>query len=403
MRFRIILVFLVLSMVCSQHAARAQKAINYQEPNHWMFGITSGLTAPYHDVRKSEYGTLSDLTFNLGGHLTYCINPAFGIRGQLAYGRVSAGITNVDYLARLGLPNAVTGTTVYYEGVVKGLLNFSGLGLAGHELPRKERKFNFFGSTGLGVVNFSARTQDVVTGSFLFARNAGRGYGNAAVVTVGLGGSYKVAPRFHIDFELNLHNTLTDAFDGMVVQPGNLGSREPNFGRGLDKFGTANVSFVFGIGKNRQGSSVYWNISNAQQQFRVNKERSNELELKLIELQQQNRLKDSLIQEQAARMAAIDRQMRAMEATWKKDADNDGVPDLLDREFTKWDLTGLRPSACGWTEEEVKLLKAKAAVDEKIKVDAFGIALDSDKDGIPDHLDKCPTIPGTKSCDGCKN
>lgn len=403
MKFRVFLLFFLFLVGLGFEQAAAQKSLNYQLPNHWMFGVTTGLTAPYHDVRRSEYGALSDLTFNLGGHLTYWFNPAFGLRGQLLYGRVNSAISNVDYLGRLGLPNPITGSTTYFEGMINGVLNFSGLGLSGHELPRKERKLNIFTSAGLGIVNYNARTQDAVTGSFLYARNAGRGYGNAPMVTVGLGASYKVAPRFHIDLQFDLHNALTDAFDGMVVQAGGFGSNEPNFGRGLDKFGTANVSFVFGIGKNRQGTSVYWHISNGQQMQRQSSNRMGELEQKLKELQQQNKLKDSLLQEQSVRLAAIDRQMRALEVTWKKDEDSDGVPDLLDREFTKWDLKGIKPSACGWSEEEIQVLKAKAAINEKIQVDAFGIALDSDGDGVPDHLDKCPTVPGNKNCDGCRN
>jgi hypothetical protein len=56
------------------------------------------------------------------------------------------------------------------------------------------------------------------------------------------------------------------------------------------------------------------------------------------------------------------------------DSDGDGVPDRLDK--------------CPGTPSGVK-------------VDANGCPLDTDGDGIPDYLDRCPTLKGTAALNGC--
>src|SRR6185437_751734 len=56
------------------------------------------------------------------------------------------------------------------------------------------------------------------------------------------------------------------------------------------------------------------------------------------------------------------------------DSDGDGVPDRLDK--------------CPGTPSGVK-------------VDANGCPLDTDGDGIPDYLDKCPDVKGTAAYNGC--
>ena len=38
-----------------------------------------------------------------------------------------------------------------------------------------------------------------------------------------------------------------------------------------------------------------------------------------------------------------------------------------------------------------------------VKVDGAGCPIDTDKDGVPDYLDKCPAIPGTEALNGCQD
>jgi hypothetical protein len=56
------------------------------------------------------------------------------------------------------------------------------------------------------------------------------------------------------------------------------------------------------------------------------------------------------------------------------DSDHDGVPDLMDQD---------KQTPFG------------------IRVDTKGVPLDTDYDGIPDYKDKCPTVKGNKSKEGC--
>jgi OmpA-OmpF porin, OOP family len=56
------------------------------------------------------------------------------------------------------------------------------------------------------------------------------------------------------------------------------------------------------------------------------------------------------------------------------DSDNDGVPDNLDK--------------C-------------PATPPNVKVDVMGCPMDTDGDGVPDYLDKCPTVKGSGTLEGC--
>jgi outer membrane protein OmpA-like peptidoglycan-associated protein/nitrite reductase/ring-hydroxylating ferredoxin subunit len=56
------------------------------------------------------------------------------------------------------------------------------------------------------------------------------------------------------------------------------------------------------------------------------------------------------------------------------DTDDDGVPDLFDKE---------------------------PDTPEEAEVYGSGIAIDTDKDGLPDYLDKCPVVPGPIENEGC--
>ncbi|MDP2189471.1 MAG: OmpA family protein [Sphingobacteriaceae bacterium] len=382
--------------------AQAQNKSAYQQPNKWTIGLTTGLTAPFHDVRPSEYGEPSDLSYNLGGHLTYWMSPALGLRTQVSYGNVNGKIRQNAYLNRLNFTGPVTSSTVYYEGLLQGVINFSALGLKGYKVEPFERKFNVFATLGLGLTNFYAKMKDA-NGDFINTVDFGRASGTSFVLPIGLGMAYKISPKFHLEFDLNLRNINSDAFDGLVVQKASgSGTNEPNFGRNLDKFATVNVSFVMHLGKNRQGNSNVWASSYSQQQYAELSEDLNKFESRVREQGRKNQEQDLSIVALEEKIALLERQLRSSEVEMKKDSDGDGVPDVFDKEFTKWDLTGLMPSPCGWSEEELSTLRIRARNNEKILVDGSGIALDVDKDGIPDHLDKCPTIPGIAACGGCK-
>ncbi len=90
----------------------------------------------------------------------------------------------------------------------------------------------------------------------------------------------------------------------------------------------------------------------------------------------------------------------------KKDSDHDGVPDYLDKcpdtpAGVKVDATGCPLDSDG---DGVPDYKDKCPnTPPGVKVDSAGCPLDSDGDGVPDYLDKCPNTPhGVKvDAEGC--
>ena len=88
----------------------------------------------------------------------------------------------------------------------------------------------------------------------------------------------------------------------------------------------------------------------------------------------------------------------------KLDSDGDGVPDKLDKcpdtpAGVRVDASGcpLDSDKDGVTDDLDKCPDTPAGV----KVDAMGCPLDTDKDGIADNLDDCPDIFGLASLNGC--
>lgn len=390
-------------LLVSMQATGQKTSKSFQKPNQYTIGLSTGGTMPFHDVRSAEYGSLNELGYNLGFNISYWISPAFGLRGQMAYGLVRGRITRNVYLNQLGFTNPVSLNTIFYEGYLQGIINFTGLGLRGYKPSSFERKWNFYGTFGLGAVSYGSRLRDIQTNQFITTPDFGRSTGLALVAPVGLGLSYKVTPKFHIDVEASLRSLNTDAFDALVTTRNTgTGMNEPYFGRNLDKYGGLNVGFVFHIGKNRQGESNYWTRSYLQQAYVELAETTNGLENRLADAVRQFQEHEEQMAKLQDKLALLERQLVSSEAELKKDKDYDGVPDAFDQEFTEWNLSGLVPSNCGWSEAEIKSLRDKAARNEKIIVDGNGIALDVDKDGIPDHLDKCPNVPGIPSCNGCK-
>lgn len=393
--------FLLLLLPSLSEAQRTKR--NLQSPNRWTLALSGGLTSPYHDIRRDEYGDLSDLSYNVGAQLGYWFGPAIGIRGNLNYGNVTGILQNSTAINNYGLPSSVEASTDYFSGSIMAMFNFSGMALDKYKPIINERRFGFYGLLGIGAVNYAANLRNLNTNQFLDVRDAGTSNALAIMIPIGIGVSYKFNPKFHVDLEAGLMNVLSDNFDAMVVQKtsGPTGSPEVNFGRGLDKAGTLNVNFVFHLGSNRQGNSEYWSRSLLQQAYAEYSENLNLLENKFNQTNKDIKKHDVQIIALEDKINSLERQMRMSEVEMKKDSDGDGVPDVFDKEDTKWDLTSLQVSSCGWSSEELAQLRKRAEGKEKINVDGSGVALDVDKDGISDHLDKCPTIPGLVSCHGC--
>lgn len=88
----------------------------------------------------------------------------------------------------------------------------------------------------------------------------------------------------------------------------------------------------------------------------------------------------------------------------KKDSDGDGVPDKLDK--CPDTPAGVPVDADGCPLDSDKdgvpdYLDKCPNTPPGVKVDADGCPLDTDKDGVPDYLDECPDVPGLVALNGC--
>jgi len=84
-----------------------------------------------------------------------------------------------------------------------------------------------------------------------------------------------------------------------------------------------------------------------------------------------------------------------------KDSDKDGIPDKKDKCPTVKGL--LKFDGCPDTDNDgvVDADDVCPGTQENVKVDAKGCPLDSDGDGIVDYLDKCPSEKGIAKFEGC--
>jgi outer membrane protein OmpA-like peptidoglycan-associated protein len=88
----------------------------------------------------------------------------------------------------------------------------------------------------------------------------------------------------------------------------------------------------------------------------------------------------------------------------KKDSDKDGVPDKLDK--CPNTPPGVKVDANGCPLDSDKdgvpdYLDKCPDTPAGVKVDANGCPIDTDKDGVPDYLDECPDVFGLVALKGC--
>ena len=88
------------------------------------------------------------------------------------------------------------------------------------------------------------------------------------------------------------------------------------------------------------------------------------------------------------------------------DTDGDGVADYLDKcpntpANTKVDSKGCAIDIDSDKDGVNDNLDKCPNTPANVKVDASGCPLDADADGIPDYLDRCPEVKGTKANNGC--
>lgn len=240
------LVLLVLSLFSGSRT-------HAQEPGRWHAALFTGITTPLHDIRRAEWVSNADLRYQLGAHLEYWHQWPIGARLQLSRGQVHGMVLDTAYLSRLGYPSGLNSQTEFNELSLQLQLNVTGWANRILGKAQANNRFHLYTAIGLGVNNFEVRVRDMATGLYLPDSVMQVKNGRSRSLPFSLGISYKVRPNFHINVQGNMHFLHTDHFDGWANT--RLGDTEPRFGRGLDRYASGQIAFVFLLGK---GESAYW-------------------------------------------------------------------------------------------------------------------------------------------------
>lgn len=209
------------------------------------------------------------------------------------------------------------------------------------------------GTANVGTIDFLRRKNSVdffVTAGFNWVRyeaevmtgpDAGnRGERTEQVIPVGAGMKFKLGEVVNLDLGYKMN----------FLNAGNLTGQ--NNWQALDKYsyGYAGLEFILG---NKQKPALEW---------------ANPIALMYDELYD-NTLRQE-VEALKGRVSTVEEDLDAL----KQDADGDGVSDFFDKE------PGTAAGA---------------------RVDGAGRTMDVDADGVPDHEDECPTVPGPPENNGC--
>lgn len=241
------------------------------------------------------------INIGYGGYVKYSFSPVFGLRGNITTGLLT-GSTLPSKIAYDNLLSTISLQTIWNLGTI----NFR----------QRHPRTNLYGMIGIGLALPDVRI--LKSGDGLGNSYAGTKYSTPFVaLPVGLGYKYKLNDNFDIGFEGNLYICKNDLLDGYTPNPNSYSD--------FYSYYLVNLTYNVTKGGTQQHADWYNPIAKMYDDMaKMSKEAMTEL---------------------------------------KKDADGDGVPDMLDVEPN---------TAAGY------------------KVDVKGKTLDSDNDGIPDTEDSDP-------------
>lgn len=361
-------------------------------------GITSAFTdIRTFDVKPAKANGISEMKGGLGISVNRMFSSAFGVQGNFMYGKI-LGLSDYQTKAdldghhedgnlwkRLGFTEPIYFETNVLHGSAGLYVNLSSLAMnmkKANQKPNSDRKFGFYTSLGIGLVSFDSKINGIYSskpsnwdstqvGKFVHRSNYDSTYGKVGGYLRGgsgksktteidfpwsLGVKYKLSRSFDIGLENTVHYVVTDKLDGYVS---NLNSPRKKNG---DKYMLTALALTYKfVGKDASRDYIEW-IDPTETMY-----------------DEYQMLADKL------------RKMTT-------DSDNDGVPDIFDKEpatpaGAKVDGSGVALDVDGDGIPDYKdedLFTPKGAV-----VNDAGKAVDTDGDGVPDILDKEPnTKPG---------
>lgn len=196
----------------------ATKEPLYKSFNRFYVGLNVGSPVSFSNIKEKDYiPTDGEWRLGAGALVGYQVSPILGLQGQFIYGDVAGKKT-------LWL-NKTIANKKFNTNVMEFGFNAT-VSLSKWWAPRLNlnKKLDFYGLVGFGLVAFRSRLYTLDQGTFI----AASGYANdgvtkqsrtiEAVFPIGLGVKYKISEKWNVGIETNLRNINSDKFDAFERQ-----------------------------------------------------------------------------------------------------------------------------------------------------------------------------------------
>ncbi|MEI6694645.1 MAG: hypothetical protein WCO13_01145 [Bacteroidota bacterium] len=245
----IILIFLFVFF--SKPLLKAQNTFSFSDG--WGIGANIGLNYFYGDV-SDDKGRIwnntplsgfyyTDKNVMISTHLSKDLSRFFGLRGHLAYGKISGSNEK---------------TNMYFNGSIYSMemdLTFQYIDFFFNRPESKKMKYYAFG--GLGLFSYNSIRRDALTNDFQYARGfddkgVAIKLSTEKVAKLGLGIAYQLNKKWLFNFESSLHYVSTDYLDSYKSTDSKLE------GYGFMSFGFV---YKFNFDFNKHNSNGLWEKS----------------------------------------------------------------------------------------------------------------------------------------------
>jgi outer membrane protein OmpA-like peptidoglycan-associated protein len=296
-------------------------------------------------------GTNGDLRAAGGVGLKYSLANNFAVRLQVMGGQMLS--------KNLGdsVKSLYASTSTFYDINFQAMLNLVNF----KKMSTGKNVAQFYVGTGLGYAVSNLEYKLGIVGKESI---------QTLVIPFTAGFRAYLNPSFDLGFEYSVRGTFTDNFEGY--------SPNSTTNKALDFYSVPQLFLTYHFGKNKKARCLEWTEPTEklyEELIQAKKEAQEQIEAVKKENQ---RLNDEIRKEQEKQVLESRRKtdslINAVRESFKNDGDGDGVSDVFDKELNT----------------------PKGAT-----IDGSGKMLDSDKDSVPDYLDKCPTIPGRTYNNGC--
>jgi OmpA-OmpF porin, OOP family len=319
------------------------------EDKRWAVSVHGGTAVMQGD------GDVGNLNIAGGLGLKYSLASNFSIRVALMGGSMES--KNLGEVGSIYYPYKTT--TSFYEGNIQALLNIVNF----KSQNTGKNVAQLYVGIGAGYTNANIK----YTPSMPPTEAASV---SSVIVPFSAGIRFYISPLIDLGFEYSIKGTFTDHLDGFL--PSGFSNKSNDY------YNTPQAYVTFNLGSSKSARNIEW-IEQTEKLYEELIKAKKEAQQQIDKLRIQNEklmvnMKKDLNTQLIDNQRKADSTMKMMQASMKNDSDSDGVSNIFDKEPNS------PPHAI---------------------VDGSGRMLDVDKDGVPDYLDKCPTVYGKASNSGC--